>query len=140
MQAMAEDTGGHAFINSNNLTQSVSQAIANGSNYYTLTYSPTNAQWDGKFRAIKVKVAQSGMKLAYRDGYYADDPNDRNRVIAGSAAISTARPTAMTTAMMRGGPDPTEILFRGADTALGQSSRGERGDGEPDQSRPEGEG
>jgi VWFA-related protein len=112
MQAMAEDTGGHAFINSNNLKESVSQAISNGSNYYTLTYSPTNAQWDGKFRAVKVKVAQSGLKLAYRDGYYADDPNDRNRVIAGSSAIAAARPTAMTTAMMRGGPDPTEILFK----------------------------
>ena len=112
MQAMAEDTGGHAFINSNNLAQSVSEAIAIGSNYYTLTYTPTNGQWDGRFRAIKVKVAQSGMKLAYREGYYADDPNDRNRTIAGTAATAAARATAMTTAMMRGGPNPTEILFK----------------------------
>jgi VWFA-related protein len=112
MQAMAEDTGGRAFIDTNDLSQAVSQAISNGSNYYTVTYTPSNAQWDGRFRAIKVKVSQPGVKLAYREGYFADDPNDRNRVVAGSTAIATSRPTAMTTAMMRGGPAPTEILFK----------------------------
>lgn len=111
MFAMAEDTGGHAFVNTNNLTQAVKQAIENGSNYYTLTYSPSNPQWDGRFRAIKVKVEQSGVKLSYRKGYYADDPNDRNRVIAQSAALTPNRPTTMVSAMIHGGPDPTEILF-----------------------------
>jgi VWFA-related protein len=112
MQEMAEDTGGHAFINTNNLTQAVAKAIENGSNYYTLTYTPSNSQWDGKFRAIKIKVDQPGVKLSYRNGYYADDPNDRNRNIAATAATVLARPTTMSTAMMRGGPDPTEILLR----------------------------
>jgi VWFA-related protein len=109
MMAMAEDTGGKAFINTNNLTQSVLQAISNGSNYYTLTYSPSNRIWDGRFRAIKVKVEQPGVKLAYRNGYYGDDPNDRNRTVAGSAAVAMSRPTTMNTAMMHGGPDLTEI-------------------------------
>ena len=67
MQAMAEDTGGHAFINTNGLTQAVEEAIENGSNYYTLTYAPTNAVWDSRFRAIKVKVDQPGVKLNYRN-------------------------------------------------------------------------
>ena len=112
MMAMAEDTGGHAYINTNNLTQSVLQAISNGSNYYTLTYSPSNRQWDGRFRAIKVKVEQPGVKLAYRNGYYGDDPNDRNKTIAGSAATSMSHPTTMNTAMMHGGPDMTEIPMK----------------------------
>jgi VWFA-related protein len=64
MFAMAEDTGGKAFVNTNNLTEAVTQAVANGSNYYTLTYTPTNLQWDGRFRAIKVKLSQPGLKLA----------------------------------------------------------------------------
>ena len=112
MFAMAEDTGGKAFVNTNNLTQAVTQAIANGSNYYTLSYTPGNVQWDGRFRAIKVKLAQGGLKLAYRNGYYADDPNDQNRNIAGRAATAAGSPAAMTTAMMRGAPDPTEILMK----------------------------
>jgi len=112
MMAMAEDTGGQAFINTNDLTKAVAKAIDNGSNYYTLTYTPTNTTWDERFRSVKVKVDQPGVKLAYRNGYYAVDPNDRSKVVAGLAATSLAQPTTMATAMMHGGPDPAEILFK----------------------------
>jgi len=112
MMAMAEDTGGTAYFNTNGLTQAVEKAVQNGSNYYTLTYSPTNTQWDERFRAIKVKVEQSGLKLTYRNGYFAVDPNDRNKVNASNAATSLVQPNTMATAMMHGGPDPSEILFK----------------------------
>ena len=112
MDAMAEDTGGQAFFNTSGLTQAVQKAIDNGSNYYTLTYSPTNTVWDSKFRAIKVKVDQPGVKLNYRNGYYAVDPNDRNKLYAQGAAAIQTQPTTMVTAMMHGGPDPAEILFK----------------------------
>ena len=88
------------------------KAVDNGSNYYTLTYSPTNMVWDSRFRAIKVKVDQPGVKLNYRNGYYAVDPNDRNKVYAQGAAALQTQPTTMATAMMHGGPDPAEILFK----------------------------
>ncbi len=112
MFAMAEDTGGEAFVNTNNLTQAVTKAVEDGSNYYTLTYTPANLQWDGRFRAVKVKVEQPGVKLSYRNGYYADDPNDRSKVVAGHTAMASAPVNSMTTAMMHGGPDPAEILFK----------------------------
>jgi VWFA-related protein len=112
MFAMAEDTGGEAFVNSNNLTQAVTKAVEDGSNYYTLTYTPTNLQWDGRFRAIKVKLEQPGVKLSYREGYYADDPNDRSKLVAGHAAMASGPANTMVTAMMHGGPDPAEILFK----------------------------
>jgi VWFA-related protein len=112
MDAMAEDTGGHAFYNSNGLTQSIAKAIDIGSNYYTLTYSPTNMQWDERFRSVKVKVDQPNLKLSYREGYYAVDPNDRSRVATQGAATSVAPPNTMATAMIHGGPDPAEILFK----------------------------
>lgn len=112
MEAMAEDTGGKAFYNTNDLTKVVSTAVANGSNYYTLTYSPTNKVWDERFRAIKVKVDQPGVKLAYREGYYAVDPNNRNRVAVQGAAVALVHPTTMATAMLHGGPDESEILFK----------------------------
>ena len=112
MEAMAEDTGGHAFISTNGLTQAVEGAIENGSNYYTLTYAPTNAVWDSRFRAIKVKVDQPGVKLNYRNGYFAVDPNDRNQVHAQGAATIQTQPTTMVTAMIHGGPEPTQILFK----------------------------
>ena len=112
MYAMAEDTGGEAFVNTNGLAQAVSQAIEHGSNYYTLTYAPTNVQWDARFRSIKVKVDQPGVKLTYRNGYYAVDPNDRNKLNAAGAATALAETNTMSTAMMHGGPQATEVLFQ----------------------------
>jgi len=112
MEAMAEDTGGKAFYNTNDLTKVISSAVANGSNYYTLTYSPTNKVWDERFRAIKVSVDQPRVKLAYREGYYAIDPNNKNRVAIHGAATALVQPTTMATAMLHGGPDESEILFK----------------------------
>lgn len=112
MEAMAEDTGGQAFYNTNGLTQAVSKAIEIGSNYYTLSYSPTNMEWDARFRAIKIKMTEPGMKLVYRQGYYAVDPNDKNKVVADSVAMVSTRPSTMVTAMIHGAPDPSEIIFQ----------------------------
>jgi VWFA-related protein len=112
MFAMAEETGGEAYVNTNNLTQAVTKAVEAGSNYYTMTYTPANSQWDGRFRAIKVKVEQPGVKLSYRNGYYADDPDDRSKVVAGHTAMAAAPANTLITAMMHGGPDPAEILFK----------------------------
>ena len=113
MDAMAEDTGGEAFYNTNGLTSAVGKAIEEGSNYYTLSYVPTNLQWDERFRTVKVKVDHPDAKnLSYRNGYYAIDPNDRNKLNASGAATSLVSPTTMATAMMHGGPDQAEILFK----------------------------
>ena len=40
MQQMAEATGGHAFLNMNNLGEAVEKAMESGANYYTLVYNP----------------------------------------------------------------------------------------------------
>jgi hypothetical protein len=90
----------------------VTKAIENGSNYYTLTYSPTNTEWDERFRTIKINVAEPSVKLTYRNGYYAVDPNDRNKLNAQGAATALAATNTMSAAMMHGGPDPAEILFK----------------------------
>ena len=110
MSTMAEDTGGRVFNNTNNLTAAVTKAIQDGSNYYTLTYTPSDQHWDSRFRTIKVKLAQQGYNLTYRRGYYADDPEGKHTVE--EAALAPSHPTTMATAMMRGGPNPAEILFK----------------------------
>ena len=71
MGQMAEQTGGRAFTNVSSLSDAVESAVANGTNFYTLTYSPTNQAQDGKFRKLEVKLQQKGYNLAYRRGYYA---------------------------------------------------------------------
>jgi len=117
MTRMADDSGGHAFINDNDLADAVSKAIAAGSHYYTLTYSPTDTNWNGNFRKIQVKLQQSGVTLAYRRGYFANDPNTpvtthlANKTRKDSATAAP-RTDPMRVAMMRGAPDPTEITLK----------------------------
>ena len=115
MQQMADATGGRAFINTNDLTTSVAKSIDAGANYYTVSYSPSDTKWDGKFRTVQVKMQQPGLTLAYRRGYYADDPNAPPQKFdtAGAKAAATAKPLdAMQAAMLRGGPEPTQIIFK----------------------------
>ena len=114
MLQMAEQTGGHAFINTNGLSQAVASAIDSGSNFYTVIYSPTNANWNGSFRKIQVRLQQQGLTLAYRRGYYADNPDapPKHKEPVPATTTTTATVNAMRVAMMRGGPDPTQIIFK----------------------------
>ncbi|HEY6385852.1 MAG TPA: VWA domain-containing protein [Candidatus Acidoferrum sp.] len=74
METIAEETGGRAFYSTNALSGAVTEAVGNGSHYYTLAYSPANDKNDGKFHAIQVSLADSNCKLSYRRGYFADQP------------------------------------------------------------------
>jgi hypothetical protein len=90
----------------------VKKAVDFGSNYYTLSYSPTNTKWDARFRSIKITVDQPKLNLTYRNGYFAVDPNDHRKFIASVAATATPAPRTMVTAMVHGGPTPAEIVFK----------------------------
>ena len=105
MSRMAEDTGGKAFFNTNDLKQAVDSAVSFGSNYYSFTYTPPMRAWDGKYHEIEIRVNPSGKHLFYRKGYFADDPD------AQAHGRKVLPVTAMQAAMIRGGPTPAEILF-----------------------------
>jgi VWFA-related protein len=73
MDQIAEDTGGHAFYNTNGLSDAISTSTEDGANHYTLSYAPSNTKFDGRLRKIHVQLAHSGYHLAYRRSYLADD-------------------------------------------------------------------
>lgn len=75
LQEMAERTGGKAFMNRNDLDTGIRTSIDDGSSYYTTSYHPANKTWDGQMRKIEVKTTRPGVKLRYRQGYYAVDPS-----------------------------------------------------------------
>jgi VWFA-related protein len=114
MDVLAGDTGGQAFFNTNNLTEAVSKAVEEGSNFYTLSYAPTNQEHDGRERKIKVQVARPEMTLAYRVGYYADAPDKKNgkQDAASAAAEVSASQDGLRVAMQRGAPTASEILMK----------------------------
>lgn len=104
MNDLADRTGGKAFYNRNDVENAIHATLEDGSTYYTLAYHPQNKEWNGKFRKISVKVHQSGVKLRYRLGYYALDPQAfakleaRSRDLALGQALSLDFPisTALT--------------------------------------------
>ena len=97
-------TGGKAFFNSNDIREAIATANEQGSNYYSFSYSSTNKVYNGKFRKIKVQLAQKGYKLYYRQGYFADDVN----MAAKEAQLAR---NAIATAMHFGSPPAREVPF-----------------------------
>jgi len=68
---LAGDTGGRAFLDSNDFNQVFKRVQEDTSTYYMLGYHSTNPARDGRFRRITVQVKRPGLKLEYRRGYYA---------------------------------------------------------------------
>jgi VWFA-related protein len=102
MEQLAEDTGGKAFYNTNDLNAAMMHAIENGAHYYTLIYTPTNKKMDGSYRRIEVKTTTGKYNLAYRRGYNAD----------GTLTAGT-KPEAdpLRALLMPGMPSSTQVLY-----------------------------
>ena len=68
---LAGDTGGRAFLDSNDFGKVFTGVQQDTSLYYLLGYHSTNPARDGRFRRITVKVNRPGVKIDFRRGYYA---------------------------------------------------------------------
>jgi VWFA-related protein len=75
MREFAQQTGGRAFYNNNDLTAGMRQALKDARQSYLLTYIPNDFRADGSFHKIRVRVLRPGIKLRYRPGYYAASPS-----------------------------------------------------------------
>ncbi len=67
---IANDTGGKAFLDSNDFSKAYTKVQADSETYYVLGYRSSNSNKDGHFRRIQVKLNRSDVKLEYRMGYY----------------------------------------------------------------------
>ena len=68
---LASDTGGRAFLDSNDFSKIFKGVQQDTSTYYLLGYHSTNPARDGHYRRIVVKSNVPGVKIDYRRGYYA---------------------------------------------------------------------
>jgi len=74
LSQLAQQTGGAFIGGSNDIGSKLKEIDEDLRTYYLLTYSPTNQNYDGKFRNISVKVKRSGVEALARRGYYAVPP------------------------------------------------------------------
>lgn len=110
VRQIASRTGGQAYVDGNGLSEAVRRAIENGSNYYTLSYTPTNSKQNGAFRKIQVKLARPGVDLAYRSGYFSDDAKAKAKLEL--TGPMPEQPTPFIKAMLRGAPNATAIMMK----------------------------
>jgi len=104
MNQIAQDTGGKAIYNTNDLDAAIGRSVADGAHYYTLVYSPTNTKMDGHYRKIEVKLVDSRLKLSYRHGYNADEDS-------ALAPNPKKDPDPLRQQLVHGLPEATQILF-----------------------------
>lgn len=71
LTTLSGDTGGKAFLDTNDLGQVFDRVQRDTSVYYVLGYKSSNTMRDGKYRHIQVKINRAGMNLEFRKGYYA---------------------------------------------------------------------
>jgi VWFA-related protein len=71
LSTLAADTGGKAFLDSNDFGLVFQRVQKDTSAYYVLGFYSTNTVQDGKYRRLQVRVKRSEVKLEFRQGYYA---------------------------------------------------------------------
>jgi VWFA-related protein len=71
MQRLADETGGRAFVNTNDLTGAIRDAVEDSAVTYSLGFYIDSDSLDGKFHELKVQVRRSGLNLRYPKGYFA---------------------------------------------------------------------
>lgn len=100
MSEIAQETGGQAFYNTNDIRTAMTRSIERGSSYYTLAYAPENHDWNGNYRKIQVKGSTSGLKLEYRRGYYATQEKPSSQDEAKQVLTAAMLPTVPESTML----------------------------------------
>ena len=117
-QEIADATGGRAFYGTNDVADELAEATETGGHYYTLTYSPSNLNYNGRLRHIHVELAKHGYHLAYRRSYYGDPgsapiASGEVRFASELEPFQVARPAdSLYPNMQHGAPLAHQLLFR----------------------------
>ena len=118
-QEIADATGGRAIYGTNDLATALTEATETGGRYYTLTYSPSNPDFNGKLRHIHVELAKRGYHLAYRRSYYGNPGLTAPEPVGGFHLASGLEPFELSqvadslyTNMQHGAPLAHQLLFR----------------------------
>jgi VWFA-related protein len=102
LDTMANETGGEAIYNTNDISGALDEVHKRGGHFYTLAYTPGKHARDGDYRRINLKMVHAKYHLEYRRGYVAQREEKPEQNQLQQQLISQMTP---------GVPNATEILF-----------------------------
>lgn len=73
LKALAEQTGGFAIVNNNNLSKGMERVLNDQKGYYLIGYQPDDETFDPKkarFNKIAVKLKRPDLQIRYRSGFF----------------------------------------------------------------------
>lgn len=73
LKFLAEETGGKAFINNNDLGKGLRDTLDSQNSYYLVAYQPNADTFDAdkrRFNKLTVKVKRPNVRLIYRNGFF----------------------------------------------------------------------
>ncbi len=68
---LAQETGGFLIRDTNDAASAFGRIEEDMRFHYLLAYTPSNENYDGRFRSIAVKVVRPGLQVQTRQGYFA---------------------------------------------------------------------
>ncbi len=92
LYALAAGTGGFPIFNTNDFLSGLERVANEMNQYYVLGYVPPSAPHDGQFHKIRVAVAQHGLEVRARSGFFAGKSHD---VLAGQPEGQTLEAVAV---------------------------------------------
>jgi VWFA-related protein len=99
MLKLAEDTGGEAFVNTNDITGAIRKAVEDSAVTYSLGFYIERDSIDGKFHELKLTVKRKDLTVRYARGYYAFDDSaatkDQNQTNLVAAVRSPVESSAI---------------------------------------------
>ncbi len=125
LRRMADETGGLAIVNTNDIKGGFRRIANDQSAYYLLGYYTSNTKWDGRRRQIRVRLKPGGATIRARHEYAA--PSEADMAAMRAAASAPSRPPGPTpvesalNALARLRPDAELHLlgaFRGREMAV----------------------
>jgi VWFA-related protein len=66
---LAQETGGFAVFNNNDINYGIQRALRDARSYYLLGFDPEDEKFDRKYHSIKVKVKRQGARVRTRAGF-----------------------------------------------------------------------
>jgi hypothetical protein len=112
---LAEQTGGFLVRDTNDARGSFRQIAQDMRFHYVLGYTPSNDNYDGRFRNVRVKVRRGGTVVHFRRGYFAVRARTSNPVLSYEAPAIAI--------LDRTGPRPEAFPFKGLALPPGGADR-----------------